>query len=331
MISPVWAQLEEAAAPTQGELRTVDAGAAAAGGRVLAAVDDKGLRHLLIPLAKGSALDSDVRSAGVHLRERELEAGGRLRRFADLACQRLHLSGVFALLADEVVEEIRAAPQNPAVACRKVLQRWRELLDRAPTRMLSFEEVVGLYGELWHLRRLLASGGPAVQRWTGPFGSRHDFSAPGIGLEIKSSMRREGRVVEIHGAEQLEPPLGGRLFLAALKLEQDAAGESVPDLVEALTAVVDDGIGFEQRLAAAGYDRRDADEYRVFSFAVRECRTYEVDQTFPRIVPASFAGGFVPAGTFSLRYLVDLSGEPPVPLSVHEEEALHAAVAAGAG
>ena len=308
-------------------MRTMDAGAAAAGGRVLAGLDDSGLRHLLIPLAEGQHVEADRRSAGVHLVEREMEADGVRIRFADLACRRPHLTAAFAVLADEAAEEIRALPADADVAVGRVLGRWRELLDRDASSVLSLEQLTGLFGELWVLCRSLAEGQSAVRRWSGPLGGRHDFTGPNLSLEVKSTLRREGRVIEVHGLEQMEPPPGGRLFLMLLRLERSEGGQSVPELVAGAVAATPDPLEVERRLAAAGYDRLHETKYQDLRFLVLERTSWEVQEGFPRIVRSSFTGGAMPAGTLALRYQIDLSGPAPTPLAEAEDAAIFTALA----
>lgn len=331
MISPVWLDLDAQGPPGPGGMHTMDAGAAAAGGRVLAGLDGTGLRHLLVPLAEGAHVEADRRSAGVHLAERELEADGVRIRFADLACRRPHLAAAFALLGDEATEEIRASPDDVGGAIGRVLGRWRELLDREASPVLSLEQLIGLFGELWVLRRLLAEEQAALRRWTGPLGGRHDFTGVGLSLEIKSTLRREGRVIEVHGLEQMEAPPSGRLFLTLLRLEQSEGGESVPDLVAAVAAVAHDHLELERRLAAAGYDRHYEAQYQEVRFLVLERTSWKVDEGFPRIVRSSFVGGAMPAGTLALRYRIDLSGPAPAPLAEADEAAVFTGLAAAGG
>jgi hypothetical protein len=50
-------------------------------------------------------------------------------------------------------------------------------------------------------------------------------------------------------------------------------------------------------------------------FRETESRTYVVDADFPRIVPSSFSTGSVPERVMSLRYTIDLEGEPPYPIN----------------
>jgi hypothetical protein len=312
LIDPIWERLAAEHTPRRGEFHVLDAGAGVEDGQVLAALDVDGLRNLLVPIPPGVEVEPDLRSAGVHLRGVVLQDdSGRETPFVDLACRRRHLGDIFAHLADEVVRELRRNPRGGAAVCRTVLSRWRELLERGSGRALGLEALVGLFGELWYLRELLRINPTAAVRWDGPLGGRHDFVARRIALEIKATLRREGRFFEVHGAEQLQPPQGGVLYLAAVKLESSPGGESVPGLVEDVLGLCGDRLEVLRRLSAVGYDQRAADDYRAHLFEVREDRLYEVDDHFPRIVPSSFVGGGMPPGTIALRYTIDLSG--PIP------------------
>ena len=56
--------------------------------------------------------------------------------------------------------------------------------------------------------------------WTGPDGSEYDFFAGGQALEVKTTLRRQGIILTIHGHDQLDTPQGGNLHVAVLLIEE---------------------------------------------------------------------------------------------------------------
>lgn len=311
-----WRLLEAHVASTPGEYAVNDVGMEVRGEAVLFGVDGDRCRHLLIPVENDAELQEDRRSAGVQVVVHELLERQDRRRFVDLACRRPNLNGVFAILAGEVLDELRKDETQPDVLCIEILDRWRELLKSHGTGMLGTAALVGIFGELWQLRKASAHNPRCVDAWVGPNGRRHDFERGGVALEVKASTLRHGRLFEIHGHRQLEAPDGGQLYLAAMKLEEVVdRGHAVPDLLQQLFEAGVPRQPVVARLAKLGYDVGHEEVYRQQRFAVVEDRLYQVEDAFPKIVGGSFGSGDIPAGVVDLKYVIDLTGEPPFPLS----------------
>jgi Putative PD-(D/E)XK family member, (DUF4420) len=285
-------------------------------GRPLCAIDDQWRRHLLIPVADAGAIAEDRRSAGVQVGPHMLVDRDQTRPFVDLICLKSHLNELFLILVREVLDAYGVDALDPSRTCIRVLERWRELIEHEIAPQPGIDHLIGLYAELWHLRELARRTAAAGTVWTGPLGTRHDFVAPGLALEVKASKSRHGRFVEIHGPDQLEPPAGGELYLATMKVDPipGSAGERLIDVVDDLIEMAVDRRLVLQRLLRLGMRIEDLEREGVERYSVRESRVYAVSRDFPRITPATFVGGSVPAGVINLSYQLDLSSEPPFPL-----------------
>lgn len=324
-----WRQLELSTGnPTRGEFRVFDTAINTSDGAVLLALDALGLRHVLVPVAADFPAAHDRRSGGVHLITRPLIDDSGQRQYLDLACQKVHLNSVFAHLAEEVLGLLRNRATQPLQACHQTLQRWRELLDREASNVLSMEALCGLFGELWHLVRIAAKSTQRISAWQGPYGARHDFTIEGCALEVKTTTRRDEWKFRVHGLTQLEPPREARLYLCAMRLELNGAfGATVPDLIQ---SVLDTGVDRHEllsRLSQIGYDLRDDSHYRQIRIDVVDSRVYEVAAAFPRLTKASFSPTELAAGVSDIHYTIDLAAPFAAPL--HEEilDDIHAALA----
>ena len=143
------------------------------------------------------------------------------------------------------------------------------------------EELVGLYGELVVLEDLLRVHRASVKCWTGPFGGRHDFSGRRFALEVKSTLTRVSKTVHISGIEQLMPPASGsELGLMHLVLERaGAAGRTLGDLLESITALTDDPSRLADALRELGLQSwREARDFKTHRFRVLSRTTYRVDR-----------------------------------------------------
>jgi Putative PD-(D/E)XK family member, (DUF4420) len=302
---------------TLGEIRVRESEVMVGGEPVLHGLNTKGSRHLLVPVVASEEAAEDRRSAGVQIHLRTLLDDGTEHRFLDVVCLRHELRELYSIVADEMIAAIAERPEAPARMCRDVLERWRELLEAPKLSILGIERQAALLAELeWVVR--LAQRNPAVATgaWRGPLMDRHDFMSGTTALEVKSTMAREGRFTEIHGERQLEAPDGGRLYLGFHRYERvGEGGISLPDHVDAALAAGVDRKQLLGLLSQVGYDSRDAETYRQFRFRLEELRVYSVDAAFPKVIPASFEGGTMPERVGSVRYVIDLEGEPPSPLS----------------
>lgn len=309
-----WDALSGQGTATRGEFRVLGSGVFASEGEALFALDSRGLRHLLIPVRRGTVIDTDERSAGVHIVGRELIEGTATLSFVDIACLKPHLAEVFGHLASEMLMSLVVDPGRPATVARRALNRWREMLDRDQPRLLGEEAQAGLFGELLVLKQLVSRNVAAVAAWLGPAGSRFDFQRGYVCLEVKTTTSIHRTEIQIHGVEQLEPLASTDLYLAAISIERvNAAGESLIGLVQEIQALGVDVYELTKKLQLAGYSAHDAPLYSAL-YAVRSQRFFHVDKEFPRIVRGSFKGNDLPEKVGGLRYTVDLSAAPPTPM-----------------
>jgi Putative PD-(D/E)XK family member, (DUF4420) len=298
----------------------------------LLAVDSQGMRHFLLPVASSFRVHQDRGSSGVQILSHSLVDNGSKRKFVDLICRKPHLHELFSIIVDEVLTRLGESADHPDLACHYVLERWRELIEQELSGHLELNTLVGLFGELWCLRELVRRDSGALLSWVGPSGARHDFVYNALALEVKSTLGRHGRFFEIHGVDQLEIPEGGQLYLVTVQLErQPGAGESITDLTKFLIEMGADRHRLLSLIAAAGVPPHDLEQAASEEFQVISQRVYRVDESFPRIIPASFAGGKLPNGVTHLGYQIDLSTEPPVPLGEEDVVRLYDAMAGVTG
>jgi hypothetical protein len=142
----------------------------------------------------------------------------------------------------------------------------------------------------------------------GPLGSRHDFISGDLAIEVKTTLSRTGTTITIHGLDQLDAPLGSRLVLVLVRLEQIAGGGmSVSELGLEVQQLVD-AREFASRLARAGFLIDDLRNYDQIHFRSFQTVAYTVEGGFPRLTRQSLLGGNPPAGVQDISYRLDLAG-----------------------
>lgn len=214
----------------------------------------------------------------------------------------------------ELANELLHPDSKPAESVKRVLVKWRRFWGQFPRMLLSREEVLGLFAELWFLFVwLLPTIGQAeaMQRWRGPFGSRHDFEWPGKSVEVKATTSSRGLIHRINGIDQLSLPEQGVLLFFSLHLREEAgATNSLPVLVTSILTRLNSDVDalnrFETALAQTGYSQAHDEEYSKIHLRIVGEGLFDVRGNFPRITSQQFHAG-VPAGIERVEYEINLS------------------------
>lgn len=279
---------------------------------VFIGIDAAHRRHVLVKVPEGEpAAVTERASRGLAVQTVEMTINGASDReiYVEVAC--LESTGHAALdtVTTELVEALASGASIGRVRLvQTVLAKWRRFWSGVPQKLLSREEHLGLFGEVWFLLKwLMPSIGPdaAVSMWRGPAGSRNDFEAAGIGIEVKTTARVDGSH-QVNGLEQLLEPMGGALLLFSLAVrEESSAVDSLPRLISDTRASLAPEpsalVQFDAVLLAAGYDDAHAAEYDKLKLRIRGQTLYRVSDGFPRLVPSSIAGG-IPPGVTNVTY-----------------------------
>ena len=285
--------------------------------------DTKGNLYLFARAPEGTDLSRDFRSRAIHLKGITLDGCAHLAAI----CIDEHFYEVFEKLCNDVVPALVEA-ENPADSLREQIGRWRELF--APSQLLTETALAGIVGELNFLRTLVNEHGTqAYKSWIGPDNQRHDFRGADCAVEVKSSTTATGRRATISSVDQLEPPHSDvELFLKYFQLRNDAEGDSVPSLID---EVVEAGVPLLEilsKLKKVGYVPGNEDQYEQFTFVVQNQFLYNVSENgFPKILRSTFPDGDLPPGVASLTYTIDLTNQPPTPLSAAESKLIEQRVA----
>jgi len=284
--------------------------------RLMAALDSADRRHYLVILHDGESKLQDNQSRGVGVVTRELAVPGHETGcYLDITCNDAGGHDAFDLIGGELAERLGASNETTPECVSRVLAKWRRFWGQPPTNILSREEQIGLFAELWFLNLWMVprvGTAAAVQQWRGPFGSRHDFERAGCSVEVKATTSTRGIIHHIHGIEQLLSPDEGELLLYSLRLRNEAgATNSLPTVVAACRQQLscdDEALShFESALFQAGYSPAHEEEYEKLRMRVVEEGLYVVRDDFPRLTPTQFIGG-LPYGVEKVDYEVNLGG-----------------------
>lgn len=322
-LAAVWTVLESEL-PSSG-IVAVGTGYSVVAGDIQAGIDAEGHRCILIPLMPGEAAKVDTKGRAVHL----LRLKYAENHFLAVMCLSRDLYSVFTQFSRELLGSIESVA-SPAKAAAEAFDRWKALFSDATQRVLIPEgQLVGLIGELLTVQELLEiSAPPDLLYWRGPFGEAQDFRTQSHALEVKATLVREGRIVSVSSIDQLEPRPHTSLFLVHHQLENDPGGFNIGDVTQRLVSLGASPLALAAALAEHRINLDNLGPYMGRRYRLVKTRTYDVaGVAFPRITRASFSGGDLPAGTLRVSYSIDLTNEPPVPLSTVETNHILQAIA----
>lgn len=298
-------------------------------GHPLLTIDVQQRHHLLIPIQQQSKPLEDRRSAGIHLLSSRWGDEVRQQQYVDVVCLKPHLNHVFDLMLFDILESLLHDGNNPDRVCYKVLNHWRELIDREVGALPDKSVLIGIIGELWILREIARYNTQAVHAWVGPSGARYDFFTGITALEVKSSTQRQGRSINIHGLDQMEPPTdGGKLYVVVLKMEETPGnGESLSDMIQTLVDMGCDRYQLLLSLSKINITLDVISKCDTVRFRVLDQKVYPVDTNFPKLTNAILSNIFLADRITSVNYQIDLSVEPPHPLQENEVVTLYQRIA----
>jgi hypothetical protein len=309
----VWARLHRE--PARGESLLAREAFPDVSERLIAALDADGQRHLLVLLTHTEKGLDDALSRGICVKTRDLVLRGGQGRYLDICCNDSGGYEAFDVIGGEIATRLAAGRETAPDVVARVLAKWRRFWGMFPRHMLSREQQLGLFAEIWFLSIWLSphdGSFAALKNWRGPFGSRHDFEWAHRSVEVKATTSTRGPVHRVNGFEQLIPPEQGRLLLFSLRLREEVgATNTLPSLIEGFRArLVSDAVAvgqFESALTQAGYSPVHENEYAKVSLRVVEEALFEVRDDFPRLTPAQLIEG-VPHGVEAVEYEINLGG-----------------------
>lgn len=311
--------LLEGQAPT-GERLTARLAAPSIRDDVFIAIDGAHRRYVLVGIPQGEPHKLAERtSRGIAVQTVEMNVGGdQLSCFVEVACLEVQGHAALDVVISELVQALNAGASIGRVRLvQNVLAKWRRFWSSVSQGLLSKEQQLGLFGELWFLLRWMSpcvGWSKAVQLWRGPAGARNDFETLGLGIEVKTTGRLDAAHV-IHGLEQLLEPPGGSLLLYCLAVRDESSGtETLPALVQKIREQISEEFVdlslFDSMLYASGYDDQHATEYGKLVLRVRSEGLYRVQHGFPRLVPDSIVGG-LPQGVSAVNYELRVDAAAP--------------------
>lgn len=286
-------------------------------GEIYLGIDSRGRRHVIVPVPDNASEEREDSSQGISIEVRPYIVRGKEVLYCDIACKLKELNELFTVVAQDIIDHLLENPSSsPFPQALKILERWRQLLERVPSRTLSQEKISGLMGELMFLSKLADESPDVLDHWVGPNGGSHDFISQNINVEVKTSARQTGRHIHVQSLEQLDISESQQLYLFFVKLRTSTGtGITLPEKIDELLRKGVNSIDFHKRLLAAGYQPDEREIYLNRPLELIESCIYRVDvDGFPRLTLSNLLKG-LPKGVGKISYEVDLDGAFVEPLN----------------
>lgn len=208
---------------------------------------------------------------------------------------------IFSVLCEDLILNISNVEDEEELA-RELLNRiekWKSLFDKVTSQGLTYEEQIGLYGELYFMRQFLQSSSVflnVVNSWIGPEKQIRDFQSGTWSIEVKSTHGNNHQKLYINSERQLDTNNIENLFLYHISLDvRQQSGETLNQIVDAILEILNSDFvslnQFKSKLFNAGYFDQHRHLYETTGYFVRHKVFYQVENDFPRIEERDIRNG----------------------------------------
>lgn len=254
-----------------------------------------GMQGVAIEIPKDKHVNEQFANISYYTKEYVL--GGEERHLLMLLSDHPKLYDDFTLICAGFLEKVLNAESYQEIQ-QNPISWWhamKELMGNANIEKEGYSvlaEMLSYYYLLKHEKDV---------SWVGPFGGSVDFNCNNGCHEVKATVARYGSQVTINSQYQLKAN-----FLLFYRLEPAEYGISIQDMVTKLVKLGIEESEIERALKKLKYPI--GSEVRRKSYRLLEAMKYEVDESFPKIVPDSFVDGQLPKHISGLIYKLDLEG-----------------------
>ena len=281
---------------------------------VYVAIDSRQRRHLLVQVPDDTAPVNQRETRSLEVITGRFQVGSNPELlYVDLVCTDSAQHATFSAITQDLIRSLRQSPGPLRDTILSALARWRAFWT-VKTSGMSREEALGLFGEMWFLRRWLGPiSATTIRRWQATDAARHDFQWAAASVEVKTATTQSliaptHRIVSL---EQLADPEHGQLHLFSLQVSDDAlSANTLHGLVASLTADLQTDFRalseFNEKLAARGYSPADQNA-PARTLRILGERLYLVAPDFPRLSRQTFLPSGLPAAVVGIEYTINLA------------------------
>ncbi|MFC1901360.1 PD-(D/E)XK motif protein [Chloroflexota bacterium] len=230
---------------------------------------------------------------------------------------------IFATLSEDLMNQVKdITDENQLIkGLFSRLVKWQALFEKAKSLGLSEESQIGLYGELFFLRKFLTRENNqefCVDVWKGPECAIQDFQHSNWAVEVKVTHGKNHQKIHISSERQLDTDFVPNIYLYHLSVDiREEKGENLNDLVDSVFEIIKENSNasalYKSKLLDAGFFDNHRSLYSSNSYNIRRERIFRVNNTFPRITESQ-----IPSEIGDVRYSIVIGDDVPWKLSDDE-------------
>ena len=222
---------------------------------------------------------------------------------------------VFSTLSEDLINRVSSIIEENELIKQLInrLEKWRLLFEKIGQQGLSDEAQIGLYGELFFLRKFLHNTENklfCIDSWKGPEKAVQDFQYSNWAVEVKTSHSKNQQKIHISSERQLDTNIIPKIFLYHLSIEvRDNFGESLNTIVDGLNDFLNSDTlasnSFKMKLLETGYFTYHAHLYENTGYSIRKEKIFHIKDDFPRITES-----LISSGVGDVRYSIIVPANP---------------------
>lgn len=256
---------------------------------------------------------STINTEGLQVVFNELDLDDKMNiQVIQFKCSHPSFLGLFVRIINEIIDNSESS--NFETKTRSTINIWMRFLNRSRKPRMDDTLILGLYGELLFIEKLVMTGieeSLILDCWTGPDHESKDFSFENAFVEVKASSRTAGHTHVINGIDQLNA-FDRKLYFASFHLSKLEGKQncSVNTLIDNLNQKYFEPYGLElkfyDKLYDYGYDKRDVDYYDGVLFNLTSEKLLIVDSDFPKITNDIFKSP-LDSRVSKIKYEIDVN------------------------
>jgi len=219
---------------------------------------------------------------------------------------------IFSALCEDLIRKVGNITDESSLIKELVsrLEKWHLLFEELGRQGLSEQAQIGLFGELYFLRKFLNATSDSefcINSWRGPEKAVQDFHYAGWAVEVKTTHGKNQQKLFISSERQLDISIIPNIYLIHFSLDiREGHGETLNHIVEDLNNIFCENSSaysiFKLKLFEAGYFEYHSNNYENIGYTIRQENIYKITEDFPKITEA-----MIPHGVGDVRYSLVVS------------------------
>lgn len=235
--------------------------------------------------------------------------------FLFLTCSQDFFIKNYVEIIVQIFEEFEKSDEEIDESVIKVIDLWKYFLGDIKKDKLSIEQIIGVFGELVLLERLILEiGTNSVKNWKANSDNDKtiDFVFDRSSIEVKTTQKPISQHV-IHGIDQLKINENQKKIILSIKVQitsndnDSSLYSRIRIITELLKSDIENLKLFQENLRKLGYDKNEDQYYESIKIRLISGNFYMVDKDFPKLTSTELINPLNPR-IKNVNYEINLEG-----------------------